>query len=165
MGLDAQLCQKARDLYGWEMKFEGDFKRSMVVEKSQWMSERESPQVGIGLEQVHHKIRYGFVDESNPSLYQPFAAIYAGREKDHQEDVLRAALLHLRFHASEKVAKIRMPSLFTPHVNSYHLWLLEKDNKEVDQFRGQVVPIILPGNPESYTDVLDDYLRFTQPRD
>ncbi|MDO8656537.1 MAG: hypothetical protein Q7K45_04820 [Nanoarchaeota archaeon] len=158
MGLDAQLCQKARDLYGWEMKFEGDFKSdSPVINISEWFRMSECPAISIGLEHITKRPTYGFVDLNSQEVpaFQPFATVYASRMDDFQEDLIRAALLHLRKDISEKPASITFPSPLQGFVRSYHLWLLQPDNQEVKEFPGGIVPIYRERSITSISEVLD----------
>ena len=157
MGLDAELCQKARNLYGWDMKFEGDFKTNPCIDISRWVRISERPAIGLGVEEIKRRPMYGFVDTSRQDIlaYQPFVTVYAGRNHDFQEDLVRAALLHLRKDISEKTAEIIFPSSLKGFICSYHLWLLEPGNIEVKNFLGGVTPIYREETLEGITAVLN----------
>ncbi len=167
MGLDADLCRRARELYGWEMKFAGDYRSNPCVEISRWLKLSERPAIGFGVEGIKSRPTYGFVDCSRQDVfvYQPFAAVYGGREHDYQEDLVRAALLHLRKDISEKPAEIIFPSSLQGFVRSYHLWLLEPGNKEVISFCGGTVPIYREGSLEGITTVLNSFKIDDHPRE
>src|SRR3989338_4761064 len=160
MGLDDELCQKARELYGWEMKFEGDIiiaKTGRMVEIFDWLKTREeNVSVAIGCETIENRPCYGFVDlnSRNEVLYQPFATVYPGREHNCEEDLIRAALLHLRRSVSGRMVEIKFPSQLAPHVRTHHLYILEPENAEIRDFLGGVVPIYHHGNLEAVRQVL-----------
>lgn len=157
MGLDEQLCRKAKDLHGWEMKFAGEYRTHSRVEISEWATASEHPAVAISIERIKSLPTYGFVnaDRQDVFLYQPFAVVYPGRANDFQEDLMRAALLHLRQEISGKPAEITFPSSLQVFVRSYHLGLLEPNNLEVHHFSGGIIPIYRSGTLEGVTEVLD----------
>ncbi len=164
MGLDDELCRQAKDLYGWELQFAGDYRTHPQVEISEWVKASEHPLIGLGVENIKGRPTYGFVDRSKPeiSLYQPFAIVYAGRNDDYQEDLVRAALLHLRRNISEKQAEITFPLLLQKFVRSHHLWLLQPHNPEVKNFIGEIIPIYREGDLTDICNILKDFSRQRQ---
>lgn len=159
MGFNDDLQRKAGELYGWEVRFSGDFLTNSscrIVQVSPWMRERSSPSVGIGSESLGRGTVYGLVDldQKNVFLYQPLATVYAGRRQDYQEDLLRAALLHLHSAISGKQARITFPMALQEFVRSHHLYLLEPDCQEVKKFAGEIVPIYRQSDPRDLAEVL-----------
>lgn len=144
-----ELCRQARELYRWDLRFEGDFISAPRLEIADWMAERARPSIGIGREQMESRPTYGFMDRNRPAaggetgLYAPFATIYPGRELDYQGDLLQAALLHLRHTISGKPADILFPALLHQYVRPDHLLLLEPGNPKVEEFRGGKVRIFV----------------------
>lgn len=157
MGLDAELCQKAKDLYGWDMKFEGDYRTHLQVEISKWVNASAHPAMSIAVENIKGRPTYGFADNDKHGIliYQPFATVYLGREQNFQEDLMRAALLHLRKDISEKQAEIVLPSSLRQFVRSDHLWLLQPENIEVKNFLSGITLIYREGTLDGITAVLN----------
>lgn len=160
MELDTDLCRKAQERYRWEVRFSGDFlynSRKQMVEVSPWIKERERPSLGVGCEMLGGGSTYGLLDldTKNVFCYQPFAAVYSGREHDYQEDLIRTALLHLRLALSDKPAQITFPSALQGFVRSHHLSLLEQDNQEVKEFSGGIVHIYRQGDARAITEVFE----------
>ncbi len=159
MGLDAELCRKAQELYRWEVQFSGEVlynSGNRMVEVSKWIQERARPVLGLGCELLGTGFTYGLVDldKKNVFLCQPFATVYAGRKQDYQEDLLRAALLHLRRDISEKHAQVTFPAALQRFVRSHHLYLLEPDCQEIKRCIGEVAHIYRQGDPRDLADVL-----------
>ncbi len=115
------------------------------LEITDWMMDRNKPEIGIGVEQLQRRPTYGFVDRSQQrvNLYTPFATVYPGREHNYQEDLIEAALLHLRHAVSGKPAQISFPYHLKPYVKSDHLSLLAPDSPDVRDFRKAKVRIFV----------------------
>ncbi len=145
MGLDQDLCRMARDLYRWEISFEGGLAEARVmVRDDDWISMSTFPRIGIATQLLDQRITYGFVNRVATTLFQaykPVAMVYERREKDYQREFLTAALLHLRKECSQKALEMVLPASFTRYLESCHLSLLDRDNREVSSFPGDLVRI------------------------
>lgn len=156
MRLDDELCRKARKLYGWDLKFEGDIRIAplgQMVEISNWVQTRHNVSAAIGHESVEGRPSYGFIDLSRRDifLYQPFATIYEGREKDFQEDLLEAALQRLK-QATERPLEVMFPYFLKPFVQPLHVELL--DDQEDTPFLPEIARIYQRRDSTGVTEIL-----------
>lgn len=156
MGLDDELCRKARELYGWDMKFERDLiiaKPDQVVEISHWLKTRENVSVAIGCESIDSRPCYGFIDlrRRDGFLYQPFATVYKEREHDFQGDLLEAALQHLKL-ATKKPIEVTLPYFWRLSVQPRHVELL--GDQEDTPFLPEITRIYREGDSAGITKIL-----------
>lgn len=158
MGFNDDLCRKARELYGWKVKFEGTYRKGPLIEITSWIQSQDYPHIEIANEYLGSKSTYGFVDQSQARilLYQQFATIYEGRTSDYHQELLQAALIHLRHTASTKSAHIVIPQFLSTFVNTSHLTILDVNNREVINFRKGIIPIYRCHEPSDIAAVLKD---------
>ena len=164
MGLDAELRQKAKDLYQWEIEFKGEplqlLRREHIAEEA-WISGILFPRLALGVLPLDCYTRYGFINISDPEkiLYQPLVKIHSSRANDYQKDLLSAALSTLRRDLSG-AATIRLPAELQKIIGKEHLELL-LDQRERLRGRGDgEVPIYDTSSPRVRTAVIDQLYLF-----
>ena len=167
MALHLDLGQKAQDLYQWKLSFAGELVNLAPlsqVEVREWITPVSGLQLALASQPLEGRNTYGFVDPNSPAIYHPLATIYSEREQDFQEDLIRAALLHL-LKIKPITPRIRFPEDLSKQVRSYHLFLLNRDNREVNEFPGGIVPVYRHGDQASISKVLEGCRIPTNPRD
>lgn len=146
MGLDQELCHMARDLYRWDISFEGqavDVLALRNISEERWIpEERGVVNAELGLMKIGADTRYGFIDSSEPVQiqYQPSARIYSSRADNYQADLLEILLSHLRIDVTGP-AKIRFPAELAGYVTAAHVDILTRPEKDPNKLSIGETPI------------------------
>ena len=145
MGLDADLCQKAKELYEWEIEFKGEplelLRREDIFE-SRWISGKQFPKLAVGVLPLTDYTRYGFIDLSDPHqlLYQPCVKVHSSRAANYHSDLLGEALISLRIDVGGP-SSIRLPVSLQRYVTEEHLHILAEPHEKLRGRGNGEVPI------------------------
>ena len=148
--LEQRLCLTAKELYQWDISFDGTVITGDYWEQQEWISRTPNPQIWLGAYEHPDGQVYGLVNAENPAKIHPIAMVFPGRQRDYQEDLLREALLRLR-KLNPHQPSIRLPPKLSAAVHSYHLTLLNKNNREVQLIGDAPKMIYAPDEIKRFT--------------
>ena len=150
LDLQQRLCLTAKELYQWDISFDGTVVERNYWEQQEWISQTRSPKIQLGAYEHPDGQIYGLVNVENPAKIHPIAIVFPGRQRDYQEDLLREVLLRLR-KLNPDQPSIRLPPKLSAAVHSYHLTLLNRNNPEIQLIGDAPQMIYAPDEIKRFT--------------